>query len=243
MTEAEIYPVSDTHVGDILFHHVEFQRFIEFILEKPNRFIVLNGDLINNNLANSVGSVYEDIISPNDQIKEIVRMLLPVRERIWVMVGGNHEQRTKKEVSMDVTEHMAEKLGVPYSEDEAFLKVRIGKNPVNSKKLVYSIYMTHGNGGGKKPGGKLNNLEDLSKNILADIYIAGHGHTRLGHKPVFRLPDLRNNKIVEVEQLFTMAAGWLKYGGYPVRKMLRQQVRGSHPVRIYGTHKESTATI
>ncbi len=243
MMMAEVYPVSDMHTGDILFHHVEFNRFSQFILEEPYRFIVLNGDLMNNNLANSVGSAYDDLISPNDQKKEVRRMLNPLRERIWVMVGGNHEQRTKNNAGQDITEEIAEHLGVPYSEDEALLKITLGKRTDNQKRMVYTMYMTHGNGGGKKPGGTLNNLEDLSKNILADIYVVGHGHKRLGHKALFRYPDLRNNKIVEKEQLYTAAAGWLKYGGYPVRKMYRPQVRGAHPITLYGNRKEFTTTI
>jgi predicted phosphodiesterase len=230
------------HVGDILFNHVEFFRFTEFILEKPNRLVLLNGDIINNNLTNSAGSPFDDIISPNDQKKEAKRMLLPIRERIKACTGGNHEGRTKQNAGLDVTEEMAEALGVPYNEDEVFVKFMIGKRP-NAKKFIYTLYMTHGNGGGRRPGNKLNNLEDLSKNILADIYVVGHGHARIGHKPIFRYPDLRNNKIVEMEQLFTMSAGWLKYGGYPVRKMMRPQVRGAHPITISGTHKEATTTI
>lgn len=225
-----------------MFNHVEFFDFVEFILEKPNRLILLNGDIINNNLTNSAGSPFDDIISPNDQKKEAVRMLLPLRERTLVLTGGNHEGRTKKNAGIDVSEEMAEKLGVPYSEDEALLKIAIGQRP-NKKKFIYTLYMTHGHGGGKRPGSKLNNLEDLGKNILADIYIVGHGHSRIGYKPMFRVPDLRNGKITETDQLFTMSAGWLKYGGYPVRKMMRPQKRGAHPVTIYGTHKEATTTI
>ena len=243
MTKVDIYAVSDMHTGDILFHHVEFHRFSEFILEKDNRFILINGDIMNNNLANSVGSSFEDIIPPNDQKKEVRRLLMPLRDRIVAMTGGNHEARTKKNAGLDITEEIAEHLGVPYSEDEVFVKVSLGKRSENGKKYIYTIYMTHGNGGGKKAGGTLNNLEDLSKNILADIYIVGHGHKRIGHKALFRYPDLRNNKIIEMPQLYTSAAGWLKYGGYPVRKMYRPQVRGAHPITLYGDRKEMTTTI
>ena len=234
--------MSDLHTGDILFHHVEFHRFTQFVLDDPYRYILVNGDIMNNNLVNSVGSPYDDLISPSDQKKEVKRMLLPLRDRIIAMTGGNHEARTKKNVGLDITEEIADSLGVAYNEDEVFVRINLGQRP-NKKKFVYTIYMTHGNGGGKKPGGTLNNLEDLSKNILADIYIVGHGHKRLGHKAIFRYPDLRNNKIIEMEQLYTAAAGWLAYGGYPVRKMLRPQIRGSHPVTLYGDRKEATTTI
>ena len=230
------------HIGDALFHHVEFKRFVDFILEKENRFVVINGDIINNNLICSVGSPYDDLISPNDQKKEAKRMLMPLRERILCLNGGNHEERTKRKAGQDISEEIAESLGVAYNEDENFLRLSIGKRD-NLKPYVYTIYITHGAGGGKLPGSTLNNIEALSKNILADVYIVGHSHRRIGHKSIFRYPDLRNNKIIEMTQLYVAAAGWLTYGGYPVRKMLRQQVRGSHPITLWGNRKEVTTTL
>lgn len=239
----ELYAISDLHIGDLLFHHVEFQRFCEFILEKPYRFIVVNGDIINNNLKMSAGSPYDDIISPNDQKKEAIRMLRPIIDRILSMNGGNHETRSKKEAGLDVTEEIAGALGVPYNEDENLVRVSLGKKKNSSKRFIYTVYITHGTGGGKKPGSLLNNLEDLSKNIMADVYILGHGHKRLGHKAILRVPDLRTNKINEVEQLYTASAAWLKYGGYAVQKMYRPQVRGAHPVVLRGDVKEATTII
>lgn len=213
------------------------------ILEKPNRFIVVNGDIINNNLKHSAGSPYEDIISPRDQKKEAQRMLLPLRERIACMNGGNHEERSKKEAGLDVTEEMADFLGVPYQEDQNLLKVTIGKRKDNSKKVVYTLYITHGSGGGKRPGSALNNIEDLSKNILADVYIMGHTHKLIAHRAIFQEPDLRNGKVVQREQLYVLSAGWLEYGGYPVRGLMRPQVRGAKPITLFGTEKRTEAKI
>ena len=239
-----MFPVSDMHIGDILFDHVMFQRFVTYIMEESNRFIVLNGDIINNNLRNSQGSPYEDVISPNDQKKEAKRMLLPMRDRILCMNGGNHEARTKKEAGLDVTEEIAEFLGVPYNEDENCLRISLGRTPKNSKdKVHYTVYVTHGSGGGKKAGGALNNLEDLSKNILADVYIMGHTHKRIGHKALIRVPDLRTKKLKYMEQLYVCASSWLTYGGYAVQKLYRPQVVGAHPIFLDGRIKEATTLI
>ena len=242
MESISLYSLSDMHVGDLLFERAMFNEFSEHIREQPNRFIAVNGDIMNNNLLCSVGSAYEDVLSPGEQKKEVRRLLEPLADRIWLMTGGNHEARTKRKADIDLTEDIAEYLGVEYCEDEAFIKLSFGTRP-NKKKQVYTIYMTHGAGGGKKPGGTLNNIEDLSKAIFADVYIVGHSHRRIGHKSIFRMPDLHNNNIREVEQLYVCAAGWLSYGGYPVRKMLRPQVRGSHPIVFNGNKKEAVTII
>jgi len=238
----EVFSVCDMHIGDILFNHVEFHRFIQMVLAEPNRYLIVNGDILNNNLKNSAGSAFEDVIPPSEQKKEAKRMLSPVRHRILCMNGGNHEERSMREADQDVTEDMAESLGVPYQEDQNLVKLSVGKRP-SGKPYVYTIYVTHGSGGGKKPGSILNSLEDLSKTITADVYVIGHAHKRIAHKAVTQHPDLRNNKVVEMEQLYVCTAGWLKYGGYPVRKMMRPQVRGAHPIVLSGTEKSATTII
>lgn len=172
---------------------------------------------------------------------------MPIRERILTLNIGNHEYRTKKLAGQDVGEEIAEALGVPYGEDESFLKLCVGETEhsrtARRKSNIYHIYLTHGCSGGKRPGAVLNNVEDLSKNILADVYMVGHAHRKIGHKAAFRHFDNRTSKIIEMDQLYVVAAGWLQYGGYSVRKSLRPQVRGAHPVTLWGTHKEATTLI
>ncbi len=237
-----LYPVSDMHTGDILFARKEFEAFSDMILREPNRFIMVNGDIMNNNLRDSKGSPYEDIMSPNDQVKEVIRLLLPLKDRIVGMNNGNHEDRTKDKAGVDITEYMAELLGVPFNEDENLFKIKVGERTKN-KQFVYTVYITHGRCGGKRPGAILNAVEDLSKNVLADVYVMGHAHRRMAHVAEFREPDLRNNKITMRKQLYVVGAGWLYYGGYPVRHMMRPQVRGAHPIILSGTEKNVSTII
>lgn len=70
------------------------------------------------------------------------------------MVSGNHEHRIRKESSIDITEVIASHLGVYYAGDEAFLKLKFGKNEKGDP-VVYTIYMTHGWGAGRTPGSKV----------------------------------------------------------------------------------------
>ena len=224
-----------------------FHKFCQFLLEKENRFAVINGDIINNNLVHGVGSPYEDIVSPNDQKREAKRMLSVIKDRILALNIGNHEYRTKRLAGVDIGEEIAEHLGVPYGEEECFLKISLGETihsrKHNPRKHHYGVYLFHGCGGGSRPGQVLNKAEDLSRNILADVYMIGHAHRRIGHKASFRYLDTRTNKITEMDQLYVVAAGWLEYGGYAVRKALRPQVRGAKPVTFHGTHREVTTII
>lgn len=206
-------------------------------MAEPNRYVIVCGDIINNNLKNSVGSVYEDIIRPSDQKKLAKELLSQIQDRILVMVSGNHEDRSKKETDQDATEDMADYLRVPYREEDAVVKVAFRYESGKSEN-TFSIYVTHGSGGGKKPGSALNNVEALSMNILCDVYIVGHSHKKIGHKALFRIPDFINNVIREIEQLYVVSASWMNYGGYGKKKAYRPQARGSVPINLEGRSKK-----
>ncbi len=237
-----LYPVSDLHIGDILFARKEFLSFTNMVLEEPNRFIMINGDMVNNNLRDSKGSPYEDIMSPQEQIRETKKLLLPLKDRIVCINNGNHEGRTKDRTGLDISEDIADFLGAPFNEDENLVKIKVGQK-TKAKQFIYTVYITHGTGGGRRPGSILNQVEDLSKNVLADVYVLGHAHKRLAHVAEFREPDLRNDKITYRKQLYVVGAGWLHYGGYPVRLMLRPQVRGAHPIILSGIEKNVSTII
>ena len=241
--EVELYPVADMHIGDMLSQVKEFENFTGFMLDQPNRYILLLGDTINNNLKTSVGSVYEDILSPSQQKKKAKELLRPLAKRIIASVSGNHEYRTKRESDQDIAEDIAEALDIPYFPDSVYIKLTFGKKNKNGKRQCYTIYAYHGSGGGSTLGNALNNIENLSKTIYADIYMAGHTHKKVAGKELFLMPDLQNNIIREQEQLFVNAASWLKWGGYARRKGMRPQARGSSPVILDGKEKRMIGTV
>ena len=74
---------------------------------------------------------------------------------------------------------MCAQLGMPekYSPTTALLFIRFGKNGNRTphRPWLYTAYVTHGSGGGRKEGGKVNRLADLASIVDADIYI--HAHT------------------------------------------------------------------
>jgi predicted phosphodiesterase len=229
----EIYPVSDLHLGDALSDIDAFLAFIKHINSAPNRYVIVHGDMINNNLKSSVGSVYEDIVRPRDQVKEVKRLLEQIKDRILVIVPGNHEDRSKKETDQCITEEIATHLGIPYREEDALVKIAFRYDSGKSENC-YTVYVAHGCAGGKRPGSALNNAEALSMNILADVYVVGHSHKRIAHKATFRIPDTINNVIREIEQLYIVSGAWTHYGGYGKKKLYRPQSRGSVPFTLEG---------
>jgi predicted phosphodiesterase len=234
----ELYPLSDLHVGDPRCDVKMFERFIEHILAAKNRYLIYNGDNLNNATKSSVSNVYNDTMSPNEQRKWLTAKLEPVADRFLVFVSGNHEYRSKKDVDFNAVETMAEKLGVPFVEDEAALKISVGRD-AKYNRCTYGIMVTHGAGGGKYVGSSMNNAENYALTVEgADLVVLGHCHKKAASIPAVRKFDFQNNILRSIEKVCVISSHWADFGGYAARKMLRPSSKGSVPVFLNGRQKQ-----
>jgi predicted phosphodiesterase len=243
--ELELFPVSCIHIGDANTDIAAFRNFVNMIGKKENRFVVFLGDGINNALKTSVSNVYNEVMSPNEQRKFLAEELLPIKERILYMIDGNHEYRSKKDVDMSPIEWLAETLGCKhYNGNEGAMKISLGKSLSEGKRLSYGIYFIHGHGGGKRPGGALNNLELTAMSIgNADVVIMGHVHKSMGYRFCTREMDLHNNTIKMVEKVCVVAPAWQNYGGYAARMMMIPGAKVCEPIILSGKEKKARAII
>lgn len=244
--ELEIFPLVDVHVGDDKTDIRLFRQFVQFILEKPNRFVTLQGDLMNNALKTSVSNVYNETMNPHEQKKWLIVELRPIAHRILCIVPGNHEERSTKDVDDHPMEDLAIALNIEknYRGNGAFIKVCFGKNITNGKRLAYVICCIHGFGGGAKPGAAANRIEDFLYTMEGvDIIVMGHVHKKLAGRPSKIVIDTRNNTITQRDTVWAIAAPWQDYGGYGFRMMLRPGTKGKTPIKLYGTYKDFNVTI
>lgn len=64
-----IYPISDVHLGAAEYMANEWQAFCKKVLDNPNAYLVLGGDLIDNATKTSVASPWDNTMRPSDQKK------------------------------------------------------------------------------------------------------------------------------------------------------------------------------
>ena len=81
-------------------------------------------------------------------------------------------------------------------------------------KQLYTIYCTHGSGGGRKEGAKAIRLADMANIVDADIYIHSHTHLPMIMKQGFYRVDRLNGSAQRVDKLFVNTSAMLNYGGY-----------------------------
>ena len=228
--------LADVHKGNIYLDKRLLLQYVDWVGGAENRLMTLGGDLLEAALKNSKGDVYDATMSPDKARKYMRQILEPVKNSIVGAVEGNHEYRIRKDTSIDCVEILSESLGVPYEREGMVFKFRLGKGR-NGKKIAYSTYLTHGFGGGRTVAGKLKNLLSLSDIIFADSYLMGHVHVPLPGSKVYHVPDMQNNVVRKVPQVFASSGAYLDYGGYAQKGGYAPNLMGSSALEFDGKNK------
>ena len=214
----EIHPMADLHIGDLSCDYKLIMERIDYIEKTPNAYCILDGDLMDTAIASSIGDTYAANIQPMEQLRRCVEIFEPIKGKVLSVLPGNHENRVYKTDGLDITEIMCRQLGIEdrYSPTTAMLFVRFGKGAYRHqhRPQLYTVYATHGSGGGRREGGKVNRLADLASIADADIYIHAHTHLPLAFKESFFRVNRSGSSVELVDKLFVNTSAALNYGGY-----------------------------
>jgi hypothetical protein len=130
-----------------------------------------------------------------------------------------------------------------YSPESILLFLRFGNNSKRNRKQLYTFYVTHGSGGGRKEGAKAIRLADLACICDADIYLHAHTHLPMIFKEDYVRVNESNSSSGMVTKLFVNTSGNLNYGGYG-------EVIGCKPasvdkpvIHLCGSKRYATATL
>lgn len=211
----KILALSDFHIGDQLCNLKLIRSVLEEVKNSDNTFVILNGDLMNNATKTSVSDVYNEELTPMEQIVRLCDLLEGIKERILVISCGNHELRTYKNDGVDIIRLVARQLGIEdrYAEGWWYLYLSFGMTN-KQRPMLYTLTGIHGYGGGRKNGGKINNLVEMSDKVIADIYIMGHTHTPIMTRNSIFIPDYQHRTLVQKDKYYLMTNSFLEYGGY-----------------------------
>lgn len=204
--ELVIFPIGDLHIGSPHFEKKVLEKQLKEIDKTPNARIILMGDLAEMSTKTSVGAgVYEQDQNGQQQMMTAKELLYPYRKLIDCIVGGNHEERIRKDSGFDLTLYFAQLMGLEdkYAEYQGVVKYTINQR-------TFNVSVWHGSGGGSS-GGAMNRLQKQASTVLADIYLMGHVHQRQASSKQVFIPDERNNKIDLMRQVFVVTGSALTY--------------------------------
>lgn len=207
---------ADLHLGSARCDYNLIKSRIEFVKNNENTYAIILGDLINNSTKASVGDVYEEQISPMNQIKLAVNLFEPIKDKIIGVTAGNHERRSYKSDGIDLTYFFCKELGVEdrYDYTSCVLFMTFGEVEDNHK-TTYTLYMTHGDhSGGRTIGAKANAVQRRSNIVNADITVVGHTHAPLAFYDERFEIDMKHHTVVKRETLCVNAGATLDYEAY-----------------------------
>lgn len=247
LKEIRIEIFSDLHLGSKKCDYKGIQERIEKVRTNENTYAIILGDLLNNSTKTSVGDVYEEELTPMQQVKKATMLFEPIKDKILGVCSGNHERRSYKTDGIDLLYFMCAELGIAdkYDYCSCLLFIRFGQNPTHprsgkdTRKMCYSLYMTHGDGqGGRTIGGKANGLQRRGQVVDADIIVTGHTHAPLSFRDCFYRIDYQNSSVVRKEQLFVNASSTLDYEEYAELYGMRPSSKKSPIIVLNGRKKE-----
>ena len=245
MEDITIIPIADVHLGDELCNLKLLKQVLERIKNEPNTYTIINGDLCNMALKNSKSNVYKDSLSPMTQVIKTTELLEPIKDKILVMSTGNHEDRTQKETDIDVTRLIARELQIEdrYANGWWYLYLTFGED-IRKRPVTYGITGIHGYGGGRKSGGKINRLEDMSQVVLADLYLMSHTHKPITTKNCIYVPYYQSKALTKQEMYYLMTNSFLESdGGYAEKMGFPPANTSTTEAKLYSKKRKINLTI
>ena len=248
LTRMEIEIFSDLHLGSKKCDYMAIQKRVDRVKENDNVYAIILGDVLNNSTKTSVGDVYEEEMTPMQQVNLATRTFEPIKHKILGVCTGNHERRSYKTDGVDLLYFMCAELGIAdrYDYCACLLFIRVGqdkrrgtKTAKYARQICYSLYMTHGDGqGGRTIGGKANGLQRRGQIVDADIVVTGHTHAPLSFRDCCYVIDYPNSTVVTREQLFVNASATLNYEEYAELYGMKPSSKVSPVLALSGTKKE-----
>ena len=204
--EVEILQVTDVQFGHKMCNVPRMIEYRDWVLDKPNRFMVWTGDMIDAWRIGSPGQPLENILDANSQVLKFAELWAPARHRILGYVGGNHERRGFAGGG-DLGTVLATLLQIPYSAGQQFIDVKFGKHN------KFTIALWHGTGAARTIGAKANLVDRWSIDSNSQWAVLGHLHTGImvhGTRKV-RVPG--QNRIAFQKRIGCMSSSFLEYFG------------------------------
>jgi predicted phosphodiesterase len=243
----ELHTFADEHIGDDCCDLPRLKERIDYVAATPNAYCILNGDILDYASRSSIGDIETREFNIMGQLEKAVELFTPIKHKVICITPGNHENRGYRKEGFDISKMIAIQLGLAdkYAPAAAIVFLRFGKQPLKraGRPQLYTIYVLHGSGGGRKEGAKAIRLADMASIIDADVYIHSHTHLPMIMKQGYFRLDRINSTIANVTKLFVNTASNLNYGGYGEAQEFKPASKQSPVIYLNGTRKEMSAEL
>lgn len=196
----------------------KLSRVIEYrdwVLDKPNRFILMTGDNVDAATIFSPGTPWDNLFGPQSQAYRFAEIFAPARHRILGYVGGNHERRAMPSFG-DIGTLIAILLQIPYSNGKQVIDIHFGQHK------PFKVALWHGVGGARTKGSVAQLLDRFMQWSDSQLFLMGHVHKAMVI-PQWREVRDGYGRLKLEKQMGAVGSSFLEsWGGYG-------EVAGYHP--------------
>ena len=211
-----VVPISDCHIGTKNCDMEKLKGTVEWIKKTKNVYWYDNGDSIDSiNFSDKRFDPrdIEDEVDLHDlarsQADMYCSLMKPIAERCICKLSGNHEETLGRKYHFDVNNYICGKLGVRNAGYNAYINLFFMRG-VGSSTL--KIFSSHGFGGGRSVGAKINNIVSIGNMFLADVYVMGHNHEKVVKDAEILdcTNSAKNPHLLARKRLYILAGSFLK---------------------------------
>lgn len=197
--EFVLYPLFDTHMGARTCDEKLLRQHVAAIAKNPNARWIGGGDYIEAIPRKGDSRYNEETIATwlhgqNDvvelQIERIVDILTPITDKCLGLIKGNHEDAVEKWHDRAAYRAIAKQIARAANKEPEELMlgvqgfvvlslVRQMSSGIQTGHWRIPIYLHHGYGGGRLPGGHALTLGRVLSDYDCDLAFLGHRHTNL----------------------------------------------------------------
>jgi hypothetical protein len=209
-----VYPLGDVHLGAASHNSARWQEWVAYLQERQNTSLLGTGDFLNCAVIGSKSDVYDETTTVGEAKQDLEDDLKPLAQagRVDVLMPGNHEDRIRRLIGMDLIADIARHIDVPYCSASCLLVYKVGSQ-------TYEFYVRHGTGNGQS-------LVQLSKGAMvasADVYVTGHVHNIAARADEYFVRE--GDKVVRKRRYYVSSGSFLGYERYAAE-------RGYVPTRL-----------
>lgn len=200
-------------ITDVQFGHIgcKVDRVLEYrdwVLAKPNRFMLWTGDNVDAWAMWSPGRAFDQIADPQSQVFQFCELWAPARHRILGYVGGNHERRAIPGFG-DLGVLISTLLKIPYSDGRQMVDVHFGEHK------PFRISLWHGAGGARTKGTVAQTLARFMEQGDSQLYLMGHVHQPLLIPTWKEIRDVENRQLTLRKSIGVVGSSFMEtYGTY-----------------------------
>lgn len=239
-----IFGIADVHIGSAQSRFTQLKEFLKNLTE--NDLVVFLGDVIDNAIIDSVSDIYEQTMNPEQALYAFTQILDICKDKVIGVISGNHEERTRRRVGVDLLSVVCRERKIAYSQDILVLDIAVGDGVARGsrRRVQYTLVCGHGYSSARGIGAKVTasgRIIDVVTN--GDVYLTAHTH-QPGVVKIARFEaDTRNKKLQQREAFLITVPSWVGYETYAAQKFMHPTAGGYVEVLLSGKEKKIEVVI